>query len=123
MSSLLVTKAAPRRRVWPWALAAVGVVCIGALAFAFFAWPSGGLGVDANALPQVQQPRFSGDLVAISLHDAAGKTIPVSLHADGTVRPLPSGPGRHPPRRRGGLPPSRLGRLDRRTHADGRGSS
>jgi peptidoglycan hydrolase-like protein with peptidoglycan-binding domain len=87
MSSLLVTKAAPRRRVWPWALAAIGAVCIGALAFAFFAWPSGGLGVEANGLPQVQQPRFSGDLVAVSLHDAAGKSIPVELRADGTLRP------------------------------------
>jgi hypothetical protein len=87
MSSLLATKAVPRRRVWPWALAAVGVLCLGALAFAFFAWPSGGLGVDADGLPQIQQPRFSGDLVRLSLHDAAGKAIPVDLRPDGTLRP------------------------------------
>ena len=87
MSSLLVTKAAPRRRVWPWALGGVAAVCLAALAFAFFAWPSGGLRVDANGLPQVQQPRLSGDLVALSLHDAAGRTIPVELRPDGTLRP------------------------------------
>ena len=87
MSSLLVTKAVPRRRVWPWALAAVGVLCLGALAFAFFAWPSGGFRVDTNGLPQVQQPRFSGNLARLSLHDAAGNAIPVDLRPDGTLRP------------------------------------
>jgi hypothetical protein len=87
MSSLLITKAVPRRRVWPWALAAVAAVCLGALAVAYFAWPSGGLRVDQNGLPQVQQPRFSGDLVALTLRDAAGRTIPVDLRPDGTVRP------------------------------------
>jgi hypothetical protein len=94
MSSLLVTKAVPRRRIWPWALMAVLVVCLGALAFAFFAWPSGGLRVDASGLPQVQQPRFSGDLVRVSLHDAAGTAIPVDLRRDGTLRarrPIPAG--------------------------------
>ncbi|HEY7605009.1 MAG TPA: L,D-transpeptidase family protein [Gaiellaceae bacterium] len=87
MSSLLVTKAVPRRRVWPWAVAALVAVCLGALAFAFFAWPTGGLRVDANGLPQVQQPRFAGDLVGLSLHDGAGKAIPVDLRPDGTLRP------------------------------------
>jgi peptidoglycan hydrolase-like protein with peptidoglycan-binding domain len=87
MSSLLATKAVARRRVWPWTLAAVVVLCLGALAFAHFAWPSGGLRVDANGLPQVQQPHFSGDLVRLSLHDAAGRTIPVDLRRDGTLRP------------------------------------
>ena len=87
MSSLLATKAPPRRRVWPWALGGCVLVCAGALVFAFFAWPSGGLRVEVDGLPQVQQPRFSGDLVALTLHDAAGRTIPVDLRADGTIRP------------------------------------
>jgi hypothetical protein len=94
MSSLLVTKAATRRRMWPWALAAVAVVCVAALAFAFFAWPSGSLGTGASGLPQVRQPRWSGDLVSLSLHDAAGRAIPVDLRPDGTVRPrraIPAG--------------------------------
>jgi hypothetical protein len=93
-SSLLVAKNQQRRRVWPWALAGVGVLCLGALAFAFFAWPSGGLRVDANGLPEVQQPRFSGDLVALTLHDTAGTKIPVTLHPGGTLRParpIPAG--------------------------------
>jgi peptidoglycan hydrolase-like protein with peptidoglycan-binding domain len=87
MSSLLVTRAAPRRRVWRLALGGVVVICLGALAFAFLAWPSGRLRVDADGLPQLQQPRFSGELIALTLHDTAGNAIPVRVRPDGTLRP------------------------------------
>jgi hypothetical protein len=94
MSSLLVTKAAARRRLWPWALLGVVAVCLAALAFAYFSWPSGGLRLDPDGLAQVEQPRFSGDLVGLSLRDAGGTAIPLVLRPDGTfrpARPIPAG--------------------------------
>jgi hypothetical protein len=87
MSTFSVTNTPPGRRLWPLALLVVGAVIIAALAFAFFAWPSGALRTDSEGLPQVRQPHFSGDLVGLSLHDARGTPIPVELRRDGTVRP------------------------------------
>ena len=117
MSSLLVTKAAPRRRVWPWALAAIGVVCIGALAFAFFAWPSGGL------RRRCERPAAGAAAALLGrsrrgLAPRRGRQDDPGGPAPGRHAPAqPSGPGRNATRGRGGLPPSRLGRLDRRAHA------
>jgi hypothetical protein len=94
MSTLLVTNAPPKRRLWPWALLAVGVLCVGGLAAAYFAWPSGSLGIDDEGLPQVHQPRFAGDLVGLTLREPGGRPIPVRLESDGTVRPtrrIPAG--------------------------------
>jgi len=87
MSTFTVSREPHSRRLWPWTLLAIVAVCGAALGYAAFAWPSGSFGVDSEGLPHVRQPKFSGDLVALSLRDANRATIPVQLQRDGTVRP------------------------------------
>jgi peptidoglycan hydrolase-like protein with peptidoglycan-binding domain len=76
-----------RRRRWPWALGALAALGVAALAFAFFAWPRGGLGLGPTGLPQVHPPSFGGSLVRISVRSADGASIPVSLRRNGTLWP------------------------------------
>jgi peptidoglycan hydrolase-like protein with peptidoglycan-binding domain len=85
---------ARRRRRWPWAVGLVALAAVGALAFAFFAWPRGGLVVDANGLARVVEPSFGGGPVRISVRTSDGKAIPVSVRAHGVLWPTrPVAPG------------------------------
>ena len=72
----------------------VVLVAAGALAFAFFAWPRGGLVVDANGLARIVSPSFGGGRVHVSVRTSGGTAIPVSLRSHGVLWPTrPVAPG------------------------------
>jgi L,D-transpeptidase catalytic domain len=73
-------------------LAAV-VVIGGAAAAAFFAWPKARVAVSSTGLAAVSLPGYSGHVEKVSVTDAAGKPLPVTVHR-GVVWPrvrLPAG--------------------------------
>jgi hypothetical protein len=76
-----------RRRRWPWVLGAVAAVVVAALGAVRFAWPSGGLRAGPAGLPQVHRSTLAGTLERVSLRSAAGTSMPVVLHRDGTLWP------------------------------------
>ena len=80
-----------RRRRWPWALLAVGVVVGAAFGFASFAWPDGALRIGSAGLPEVDlPPGLAGSLERATLRTADGTPIPVRILNDGTLRPARS---------------------------------
>jgi peptidoglycan hydrolase-like protein with peptidoglycan-binding domain len=91
---VLVAARTSRPRRWPWAVGGAALAIVVAVGLVFFAWPRGTLGVGSASLPQVHLPRLAGSLGRVSLRNADGDSIPVSLRADGTVwplRPIPAG--------------------------------
>ncbi len=76
-----------RRRRWPWVLLALVVLLVAAGGAAVFTLPHGSLRIDADGLPQVHAPRFSGRLVSISVRSTNGTPVPVEVSRDGTLRP------------------------------------
>src|SRR5437588_4119854 len=84
-----------RRRRWPWAAGLVLALVLAALAFAYFAWPKGGLVADPAALARVTAPSLGGS-TKVSAHAADGTAIPVTVRSDGTVWPASRvAPGAH----------------------------
>ena len=73
-----------RRRRWPWAVGLVLALVLAALAFAYFAWPKGGLVADPAALARVTAPSLGGS-TKVSAHAADGTAIP--LLANRVARP------------------------------------
>jgi len=84
-----------RRRRWPWGVGLVFALVLAALAFAYFAWPKGGLVADPAALARVTAPSLGGR-TQVSAHAADGTAIPVTVRSDGTVWPTSRvAPGTH----------------------------
>ena len=83
-----VAPASKRTRRWPWLVGVVALLLIGAYAAAWFAWPGGSVGVDAEGLPQVHASRLAGSIARVSLETADGTPIPVVVHRDGTLVPV-----------------------------------
>ena len=77
---------AKRRRRWPWVVLLVLAVVLAALGLGRFAWPSGGLETDPDALARVAKPSL-GNGVHVWAHTTAGAGVPVVLRSDGTVWP------------------------------------
>ena len=88
--------AARRRRRWPWVvLGLVVALALGLLAAGRFAWPSGGLATDPDALARISTPSL-GNGVRLSAHTPNGNAVPVTVREDGTVWPrIPITPGTH----------------------------
>jgi lipoprotein-anchoring transpeptidase ErfK/SrfK len=76
-----------RRRRWPWALLAGGLLVAAALGALHFAWPHGSISVEAEGLPQVHRPRLAGSLERVTVRTADGTAVPVAVQPDGTLRP------------------------------------
>jgi lipoprotein-anchoring transpeptidase ErfK/SrfK len=76
-----------RRRRWPWVVALLVVALVlAALGLGRFAWPTGGLAADPDALARVAKPSL-GNGVHVWAHTATGEGVPVVLRSDGTVWP------------------------------------
>jgi peptidoglycan hydrolase-like protein with peptidoglycan-binding domain len=73
-------------RVWILAVLAAVLIAVGAGAAAVLAWPAGAIGASPTGLASVSLPGFSGRIEKVSLTDADGKALPVSLHR-GTLWP------------------------------------
>jgi peptidoglycan hydrolase-like protein with peptidoglycan-binding domain len=73
----------------------IGVLVLAALALGRFAWPSGGLDSDPDALARISTPSF-GNGVTVSAHTPNGTAVPVAVRKDGTVWPrIRISPGTH----------------------------
>ena len=84
-----LVRARPRRRTWSgiWlVLAIVLAIAGGAIGAALLAWPSPALGASDDALASVELPGFAGSVVAIHVHSADGRRVPVGLR-DGSLWP------------------------------------
>lgn len=76
-----------------WGLVVLVLVLAAGVAAVFFAWPSASIATGADGLPTVDVPRFAGEVVRVSLHDAHGREIRVGFD-DGEFRPaekIPAG--------------------------------
>jgi peptidoglycan hydrolase-like protein with peptidoglycan-binding domain len=76
-----------RRRVWPWALAALVALAAAALAFGHFSWPRGALRADPAGLARLSRPSFGAGNMRVFAHTADGTAVPVEVHKDGVVWP------------------------------------
>ena len=56
-----------KRRRWPWVVGGLVLLVLAALAAGRFAWPSGGIGTDPDALARISTPSF-GDGVRVTAH-------------------------------------------------------
>jgi hypothetical protein len=75
-------------------LAGLVALAVGALAFAFFAWPRGSIEPDAAALARLQRPALGGAGLRVSVRDANGTEVPVVSRARGRLWPVrPVAPG------------------------------
>ncbi len=85
-----------RRRRWPWVVGGLVVaLALAALAAGRFAWPSGAISADPNALARISTPSL-GNGLRLSAHTPNGKTVPVAVRSDGTVWPrIRITPGTH----------------------------
>jgi peptidoglycan hydrolase-like protein with peptidoglycan-binding domain len=79
-------RAVRRRRRWPWVLLLVFALVLAALGLGRFAWPSGALSADPEALARVAKPSL-GNGVRVSAHTTAGAAVPIVVRSDGTVWP------------------------------------
>ena len=80
-------------RVWVVTTLAVALVAAAAAGAAVLAWPTVGIAASTSGLADVSLPSFSGHVESVSVTDADGKPLPVSLRS-GTVWPgvrLPAG--------------------------------
>ncbi len=76
-----------RRRRWPWVvLGLVVALALAALGAGRYAWPSGALAADPDALARLAKPTL-GNGVRVSVHTTDGTAVPVSVRSDGTVWP------------------------------------
>jgi len=67
-------------------LAIVLAIAGGAIGAALLAWPSPALGASDDALASVELPGFAGSVVAIHVHSADGRRVPVGLR-EGSLWP------------------------------------
>jgi hypothetical protein len=80
-------------RVWILTALVVVLVAVGAGAAAVLTWPAGAIGASPTGVASVSLPGFSGRVEKVSLTDADGRAVPVSLRR-GTLWPrvrLPAG--------------------------------